>query len=436
MTQTDVYAIKASGDARKAAGDLDEALCLYDAAIALRPQYVAAHYERGNVLFAKAEFLKAANAFAAAWVQGRFMKEAGLMCGRSLVGGKLMLEACTLFDKLNKKDMDPGSALLYAEALRKENRIRDILAMRDILGHFPDDANWRNVMASAYLDMNDLTTAELLVASCTGADKTGFVIDILLRIYVAQARHEELAALLEFAIEQHPETDYYRGHRAVLEIMQGKPMTETRDPEKAAYAMIDSALYFKKKIENGLPLTGTSYQTYDLVKPEVPANGLILEFGVRNGHTIHHLAELYTERKVYGFDSFEGLPEAWHDEDAGSYSANGRIPVVPSNVEFTIGWFNETLPGFKRAHPQPVAFMNIDCDLYSSTKTIFDELDQQIVPGTVIVFDEYIVNKTWREDEYKAFQEWVVAHSVKYRYLAASFCTKQAAVQILARNTN
>ncbi len=51
--------------------------------------------------------------------------------------------------------------------------------------------------------------------------------------------------------------------------------------------------------------------------------------------------------------------------------------------------------------------------------------------GTVIIFDEYINNKSWREDEFKAFQEWVAANDVQYEYIVASFFTKQVAVQIL-----
>src|ERR1700761_7111976 len=41
-----------------------------------------------------------------------------------------------------------------------------------------------------------------------------------------------------------------------------------------------------------------------------PAEGLILEFGVASGRTIRHLAA-QTARRISGFDSFQGLPEAW-----------------------------------------------------------------------------------------------------------------------------
>lgn len=197
---------------------------------------------------------------------------------------------------------------------------------------------------------------------------------------------------------------------------------------------MESAHYLRPHIESGTVITGLSYQTFDVVFSDVMDSGLVLEFGVRNGHSIWKIAELFSGREVYGFDSFEGLPESWGDEQAGSYTTLGRLPKVPGNVELVVGWFEDTLPTFKKEHPEPIAFMNIDCDLYSATKTVLNEVNQQIVPGTVIVFDEYIGNKTWRDDEFKAFQEWVEAHQVRYMYLAVSFYSKQVAVRILERN--
>ena len=133
---------------------------------------------------------------------------------------------------------------------------------------------------------------------------------------------------------------------------------------------------------------------------------------------------------MHGFDSFQGLPESWHSEAKGSYSTKGVIPSVPQNVILHDGWFEETLPGFIQQHPEPVRFMNIDCDIYSSTKTVLEVFAKQIIPGTVIVFDEYIGNEHWREDEFKAFQEAVLKYGWKYEYLCFSFMTKQVVVRI------
>ena len=61
--------------------------------------------------------------------------------------------------------------------------------------------------------------------------------------------------------------------------------------------------------------------------------------------------------------------------------------------------------------------MHVDCDLYSSTKTIFTALAAHIVAGSVIVFDEYFNYPNWREHEFRAFHEFVETHSVEYEYL-------------------
>lgn len=176
-------------------------------------------------------------------------------------------------------------------------------------------------------------------------------------------------------------------------------------------------------------VTGSMIQTFRLAFGAAPKNGLILEFGVRFGNTIRQIAAL-AHQQVHGFDSFEGLPEEWHHEAKGSYTTKGQIPSVPKNVSLHVGWFDESLPAFLQSHQGPARLINVDCDIYSSTKTVLDFLAPRIVPGTVIVFDEYIGNEHWREDEFKAFQEAVAKYGWHYNYLCVSPFTKQVAVQI------
>ncbi|VIO70345.1 hypothetical protein CI1B_29980 [Bradyrhizobium ivorense] len=52
------------------------------------------------------------------------------------------------------------------------------------------------------------------------------------------------------------------------------------------------------------------------------------------------------------------------------------------------GLFDETIPVFAQRE-LPVAFIHVDCDIYSSTRSLFTGLKSQIRPGCVIVFDEY-----------------------------------------------
>jgi Macrocin-O-methyltransferase (TylF) len=64
-------------------------------------------------------------------------------------------------------------------------------------------------------------------------------------------------------------------------------------------------------------------------------------------------------------------------------------PSVPSNVELHKGWFQDTLPPFVAAHPnEAVAMLHVDCDIYSSTVTILQNIGPMLRTGSVIVYDD------------------------------------------------
>lgn len=154
----------------------------------------------------------------------------------------------------------------------------------------------------------------------------------------------------------------------------------------------------------------------------VTVDGLYAEFGVNNGGTITYIAKQKPKQVIHGFDSFEGLPEDWSGNAmaAGYFNRNGRLPKVPANVVLHPGWFDVTAPKFAEEHKGPLAFLHVDCDLYSSTATIFDVLGDRIVPGTVIVFDEYFNYPNWLSHEHKAFTEYQCSSDKKYKYIGYS----------------
>jgi hypothetical protein len=162
-----------------------------------------------------------------------------------------------------------------------------------------------------------------------------------------------------------------------------------------------------------------------------PNDGLICEFGVYRATSIDFIAAR-TESLVHGFDTFQGLPEKWTQSDGvGKYTTDGVLPEVRENVRLHVGLFSDTLPGFLGSHPEAVRLLHIDCDLYSSTCEVLDLMTDRIVPGSVIVFDEYAGYAGWREHEWRAFQEWTSRHARRYEYLAFNPWGKQAAVRIL-----
>lgn len=159
--------------------------------------------------------------------------------------------------------------------------------------------------------------------------------------------------------------------------------------------------------------------------------GLVLEFGVFSGRSINRIAENIST-PVYGFDSFEGLPEAWRPGfDKGAFAREGLPQVLP-NVELVVGWFDRTLPAFLDAHQGPASLIHVDCDLYSSTQTVFTQLRDRIVPGTIILFDEYFNYPGWELHEYKAFQEFVETAGVQYDYIGLNVNNQQVAVRVNA----
>ena len=76
-------------------------------------------------------------------------------------------------------------------------------------------------------------------------------------------------------------------------------------------------------------------------------DGLVMEFGVFQGSTANQISRYLPNATIYGFDSFQGLPEDW---DIGSgrtapkeaFDMRGGLPNVMSNVKLVKGFYNDT----------------------------------------------------------------------------------------------
>jgi len=159
--------------------------------------------------------------------------------------------------------------------------------------------------------------------------------------------------------------------------------------------------------------------------------GLQIECGVYWGRSIRYIAQK-TKATVHGFDSFEGLPENWKDGEAkGAYSTHGVMPRVPAEVKLYPGWFDQTLPEFIKKQSQQIGLLHIDCDLYSSTRTVLQTLHPLIGPGTVIVLDDYMGYPGYQQHEYKAFHEYCDQNKLKYEYLSYCFLGREVAVRMI-----
>jgi hypothetical protein len=128
--------------------------------------------------------------------------------------------------------------------------------------------------------------------------------------------------------------------------------------------------------------------------------GLRLEFGVWRGNSIRRCAERFPSQHWFGFDSFEGFPDDGRVDWQKPFKVI-QLPDTPSNVTLVKGYFSDTLDPFLAATPGPVAFVNVDCDIYSSTVDIFTALEKhdRLKPGLIIYFDELInyADYMWNE---------------------------------------
>lgn len=168
--------------------------------------------------------------------------------------------------------------------------------------------------------------------------------------------------------------------------------------------------------------------------PHATLPGHVMEFGVYQGKTMLAIANYFRDQTCWGFDSFAGLPEAWYttNPDIPSHRvghfdlSRSDIPTLGSNVRLVKGWFHESIPLWLDQQSGNIKFLHVDCDLYSSTKTVLDLLNDRIKPGTVIAFDEMYPwggpgnYPLWEQGEYRALREWLHEQNRAFRPLFRS----------------
>jgi O-methyltransferase len=138
--------------------------------------------------------------------------------------------------------------------------------------------------------------------------------------------------------------------------------------------------------------------------------GAIIECGTWRGGMAAGLIEVGgPKRKYYFFDSFEGLPPAEEIDGASAkaYQLNTSAPEYANNCSATIDEFRSTIaltkcpsenieirPGFFEKSFQsfsvpPVALLRLDADWYSSTMSCLVKFWDFILPGGLILIDDY-----------------------------------------------
>ena len=148
----------------------------------------------------------------------------------------------------------------------------------------------------------------------------------------------------------------------------------------------------------------------------VEQKSTILEFGVYKGHSIRCLSGLFPKSRLYGFDTFSGLPDDGRKDWNVDFRVT-KVPDAPRNVQFVVGRFEDTLYTFlQKTDVDPIQLIHIDCDIFSSTRCVLSTLGSKISPGTVIVFDELLNYDEFAENELLAFYMFLEQYKLDFEW--------------------
>tara|TARA_B100000212_G_scaffold259078_1_gene199067 strand:- start:2995 stop:3609 length:615 start_codon:yes stop_codon:yes gene_type:complete len=166
--------------------------------------------------------------------------------------------------------------------------------------------------------------------------------------------------------------------------------------------------------------------------------GVIVEFGVADGGSIGWFTKKFPDTTVFGFDSFEGLPEDWMVEERvilpkGHFNRNGQPPryELTGGVTYVKGWFEDTLPDWNKNFKGFIKIAHIDSDLYSSCKIVLENIKDKLRVGSFILFDE-ITHLDGRDHELKAFVEFCNANPSFDFDVIARTTGPQAMIKVLS----
>ena len=168
----------------------------------------------------------------------------------------------------------------------------------------------------------------------------------------------------------------------------------------------------------------------------IKVEGYWCEFGVREGRSLHWLIDEYPQQVIHAFDSWQGLPEDWNHGTGKVADMSCDPPTVPDHIQLHKGWFKNTLPIWKHHNTGPIAFLHMDADIYSSTKEVLTALNDQIVAGTVITFDEFCNFRLsgkmskWQDQEFKALVEWMIENQREIKPLNRNWAYQASCVVI------
>lgn len=148
--------------------------------------------------------------------------------------------------------------------------------------------------------------------------------------------------------------------------------------------------------------------------------GDFAEFGIFQGAWINLFYDMtehagLVDRKIFGFDSFQGLSKPHEQFDTsfwkeGMYAAPRQLVEANvranerSRIRLVEGFFSASLKSAPAAELREVAFARIDCDIYEPAKQCLEFLSNRLTHGSILVFDDW--PHSFDVGEGRAFAEW------------------------------
>ena len=205
------------------------------------------------------------------------------------------------------------------------------------------------------------------------------------------------------------------------------------------------------------PLSDKYREILLLLKERHGASSLgdYLEFGVYNGTSMicmHRvLGELgFDSIRLFGFDSFEGLPETAAKDDEGTWHPGQfscdyeftrkvlDLEDVDWNRIFLIkGWFSDTLNDdlIRKYNITNASVIMIDCDMYLSAKEALNFCAPLIQKEAVILFDDWYSGDRLADrnlGEKRAFDEFL-SENPYFKAEELNSYTKNAKIFLITR---
>lgn len=137
-------------------------------------------------------------------------------------------------------------------------------------------------------------------------------------------------------------------------------------------------------------------------------DGDYAEFGCWGGMTFalayHESRRHQHQAKLWAFDSFQGLPASRDERDQHPMWKEGILATsldafhgicaskgIPKEAYKVVqGFYEHSLTMLSPDdEPRNIALAYVDCDLYSSTKTVLQFLEPRLKHGMIVAFDDY-----------------------------------------------